>query len=57
METPAGGFKAVEMQAHLNTKGNILMDAPNHVNIQELVSMTQDTTFWREYIVQANLII
>ena len=48
-------FKAVEMQSNLNMEGSILMDAPNHVNLQELVSMTKDKSFWREHIVHANL--
>ena len=48
-------FKAVEMQSNLNMEGSILMDAPNHVNLQELVSMAKDKSFWREHIVHANL--
>ena len=35
-------FKAVEMQSHLNTEGSILMDAPYHTNMQELVSLAKD---------------
>ena len=48
-------FKAVEMQAHMNNEGSILMDAPHHANLQELVALANDKAFWREHIVQANL--
>ena len=35
-------FKAVEMQPRMNMEGTggILMDAPNHANMQELVALT-----------------
>ena len=48
-------FKAVEMQARMNMKGGILMDAPNHANMQELVALEKDKAFWKEHTVQANL--
>ena len=48
-------FKAVEMQASMNMEGSILMDPPQHANMQDLVALAKDKVYWREHVVHANL--
>ena len=41
---------AIDVQTSMNIKGNILMDAPKHNNLNELRMMVKDEAFWSEHI-------
>ena len=41
---------AVDVQSAMNLQGNILMDAPNHKDLDELSMMAKDEAFWSEHI-------
>ena len=40
----------VFVQEHLNLAGNLLMDVPRHVNLEQLATMVKDETFWKEHL-------
>ena len=40
-------FNAIEEQKRLSLPDNILMDAPQHNNLWDLVTLTKDRAHWR----------
>ena len=40
-------FKAIEAQYSMRNPGNLFMDAPPHVDLQDLVNQLYDKTFWK----------
>ena len=42
--------QAVQLQSAMDMQGNILMDAPNHRDLEELSVMAKDKAFWSEHI-------
>ena len=42
-------FGAVHQQFQMGTPGNLLMDAPPHLDWTDLVNKAHDTAFWKEH--------
>ena len=40
-------FKSMECQHDMRNPGNLFMDAPPHVNLQDLVNQSYDKNFWK----------
>jgi len=40
-------FKAMEAQHSMQIPGNLFMDAPPHIHLQDLVNQSYDKTFWK----------
>ena len=40
-------FKALESQHAMRNPGNLFMDAPPHVDLQDLINQPYDKVFWR----------
>ena len=40
-------FKAMEAQHAMQSPGNLFMDAPPHVDFQDLVNQSYDKNFWK----------
>ena len=40
-------FKALETQFTIRNPGNLFMDAPPHVDLQDLVNQSYDKTYWK----------
>ena len=43
-------FQAIKAQSHMGFKGNILMDAPPHTHVEELVPLAADRMAWRSMV-------
>ena len=43
-------FQAIEVQYDFYQTGSILMDAPRHKDLQDLIVKAKDTAFWKEHI-------
>ena len=41
-------FQTIKMQSQMGEEGNLLMDAPPHVNINDLACQAMDRARWRE---------
>ena len=41
--------QAIAIQSDMNQQGNILMDAPNHTDLEQLVMMAKDKAFWSSH--------
>ena len=39
-------FKSIETQFAMNTPGNLLMDVPKNVSLDDLVTLSQDKSYW-----------
>ena len=40
-------FKVMEVQYSMQIPGNLFMDAPPHVNLQDLVNQSYDKAYWK----------
>ena len=39
-------FKAIKVQLTMNAPGNLLMDTPKNVSLDDLVTLSQDKDYW-----------
>ena len=43
-------FQAIKTQSRLGISGNLLMDAPPHTHVEELVPLAANRTAWRSMV-------
>ena len=41
-------YQALKVQSQMNMEGNLLMDAPVHINFEDLARQAKDRARWRE---------
>ena len=43
-------YQALKVQSQLENAGNLLMDPPPHLNLEELTTLAQDRAAWTELV-------